>query len=70
MTKTKRAIAAHTSRSDRSRSPQPLRGPAGRKPGLIKPIAAMVSMYIETASRPGRMPAMNSLPMSCWVMRP
>ena len=33
-------------------------------------MAAIVSMYIETASIPGRIPAMNSLPMSCWVIRP
>jgi len=36
----------------------------------LKQITAMVAMYIDMASRPGRMPAMKSLPMSCWVIRP
>ena len=31
---------------------------------------AMVIMCMMMASRPGTMPAMNSLPMSCWVMMP
>jgi hypothetical protein len=31
---------------------------------------AMVSMYIDIASTPGRMPAWNSLPTSCWVISP
>ena len=31
---------------------------------------AMVIMCITIASRPGTMPAMNSLPISCWVMMP
>ena len=39
---------------------------AGILPGLLA-----VSMYMITiASSPGTMPAMNSLPMSCWVMMP
>ena len=33
-------------------------------------MTAMVPMYMLTASNPGRMPAMNSLPMSCWVISP
>jgi len=30
----------------------------------------MVIMCMVIASRPGTTPAMNSLPMSCWVMMP
>jgi hypothetical protein len=33
-------------------------------------MSATVIMYIVAARIPGRMPAMNSLPMSCSVMMP
>ena len=41
-----------------------------RRIGRTKPIVVIVSMYIEIASNPGMMPAMNNLPMSCSVMMP
>ena len=44
--------------------------PAGRKPGRAYPMIVMVIMYIDTARMPGMMPAMNSLPTSCSVIRP
>src|SRR5271169_5629432 len=43
------------------RSPHELRGPAGRKPGLTRPMMAIVIICITIASPPGMMPAMNSL---------
>ena len=46
------------------------RWPAGRKPGRAMPMIVMVIMYIDTARRPGMIPAMNSLPTSCSVMSP
>ena len=56
--------------SPAKRSRQVVCGPVGRKPGRNQPISAMVIMYMVIASRPGMMPAMNSLPMSCSVMMP
>ena len=44
--------------------------PLGRKSGRANPMPVMVIMYMEIASRPGMMPAMNSLPTSCSVIRP
>ena len=38
--------------------------------GRTAPIAASVAIYMPTATSPGMMPAMNSLPMSCSVMIP
>ena len=49
---------------------QEVRLPFGRKPGRTQPMIAIVIMYMVIASRPGTMPAMNSLPMSCSVMMP
>ena len=58
------------SRNPLSRSGQSLRGPAGKYLGRAQTMAATVIIYIEAASTPGTMPAMNSLPMSCSVMMP
>ena len=52
------------------RSGQLLRGPVGRNFGRVQPMMAIVAMYMQIASSPGMMPAMNSLPMSCSVMMP
>ncbi len=38
--------------------------------GFARPMIAMVSMCMQIARRPGRMPATKSLPMSCCVMMP
>jgi hypothetical protein len=53
-----------------TRSFQSARGAEGRNFGRARPISTMVRRYIEIASKPGRMPATNSLPMSCSVMTP
>ena len=50
-----------------TRSLQGLSAPRGSQPGRTRTMIMMVSTYISIASRPGTMPAMNSLPMSCWV---
>ena len=70
MMKRNRSSTAQMSRSASSRSFHELRSPAGRKPGRATPISVMVIMYMDTAISPGMTPAMNSLPMSCSVMRP
>ena len=70
MTKANSSSVAQMSFIAASRSGQVLRGPAGRKPGRIRPIAVIVTMYMATASMPGTTPAMNSLPTSCSVIRP
>ena len=58
------------SRSPASRSCQEWRGAEGRKFGRTRPMITTVSMSIAAARRPGMIPAMNSLPMSCSVMMP
>ncbi len=70
MTKANSNSVAQMSRIASSRSTQVLRGPDGRKPGRIRPIAVIVTMYMATARRPGTTPAMNSLPTSCSVISP
>ena len=70
MTKANSSSVAQMSRSPASRSCQEWRGPAGRNFGRSMPMIAMVTMYMATASRPGKTPAMNSLPTSCSVISP
>ena len=70
MTKTKSSSVAQMSRSPARRSAQVWRGAAGRKFGRTLPMITTVIMSMVAASRPGMMPAMNSLPMSCSVMMP
>ena len=70
MTKANNTSGAQTSRAPRRRSAHELRGAAGSKRGRSVPINAIVAIYIDTASNPGSTPAMNSLPMSCCVIRP
>ena len=49
------------------RSPKDLRSPAGSQSGRNCTIKKMVMTYMPMANKPGTMPAMNSLPMSCCV---
>ena len=70
MAKTNSSSVAQMSRNPARRSAQECRGAAGRKFGRTLPMITTVSMSIEAASKPGMMPAMNSLPMSCSVMMP
>src|SRR5215470_15893537 len=70
MTKTNSASGAQMSRMAASRWAATVRSPAGRNPGLSQPMVETVAMYIDTARMPGRIPAMNSLPISCSVMIP
>src|SRR6202167_878334 len=70
MTKINSNSVAQTSRTLRARASHDLRGPEGRNSGRAQPMSATVIMYMVAARIPGRMPAMNSLPMSCSVMMP
>ena len=70
ITNTNNASGAHTSRAAPRRSAHELRGACGRKRGRTRPMMPIVAMYIDTARNPGSTPAMNSLPMSCWVISP
>ena len=70
MTNANSTRGAQTSRSPLNRCVQVLGVPAGRNLGRTRPISATVITYIDIANMPGRMPAANSLPMSCWVMMP
>ena len=68
--KTVIASVVGTEADPQVRSLQVARGPVGRWPGRTKPMIPTVIMYMVAARRPGTMPAMNSLPMSCSVMIP
>ena len=70
MTNTNSSSGAQTSRNACSRSRQDATRAAGSQPGRAAPISAIVAMYMLTASSPGRIPATNSLPISCWVISP
>src|ERR1700730_14202422 len=70
MTNMNNRTGAQTSRNAFPRSLQLLAGAVGSHPGRTLPITAMVIMYIDTASNPGKIPATNSLPMSCCVISP
>ena len=58
---------AHTSFKPLRRSPKDLRSPAGSQSGRKYTISMMVMTYMLIANKPGTLPAMNSLPMSCCV---
>ena len=70
MTKTKSSSVAQMSRRPARRSAQQCRGADGRKFGRTLPMITTVIMSMAAASKPGMMPAMNSLPISCSVMMP
>ena len=67
ITNTNNSSGAQTSFNPSNRCPHVVAAPRGNQSGLTRTITVMVNTYMAMASMPGKMPAMNNLPMSCWV---